>query len=218
MEAPRRSPPKRTPRLKRQPTTSGKNRPRILRGEHDGEVEASAEEEGFAESSVDAETEESEDESPRDAPQAPAPKVERPPELTTEERLAELVEGFATEGQTILYYRTMLERNDWLDEAYEDETAPPRASDALSGALILRDVLRASSSRRKGARGGEDSAPLILGWGSIDRTNLDKLKRQFCAPSTLIERTLKEIPRRLCGEGEISLQPDRRRARVCGEA
>ncbi|MGI6402409.1 MAG: hypothetical protein ACOX0A_09960 [Thermoguttaceae bacterium] len=168
----------------------------------DGEVEASAEEEGFAESSVDAETEESEDESPRDAPQAPAPKVERPPELTTEERLAELVEGFATEGQTILYYRTMLERNDWLDEAYEDETALRGALQTLFPSFGFYETF--CEPRRRDEKEPEEAKirrSLILGWGSIDRTNLDKLKRQFCAPSTLIERTLKKYPDDFAAKG-----------------
>ncbi len=118
-----------------------------------------------------------------------------PPKQTPLERLREIVEELALSGQLILYYHTLLERNAELNDEYGDKTALRAALVELFPSFGYADSY--FEPRRRSAKETEEAKvrrSLILCWGDAQQQRLDALAQRFCAPLTIIERTLKNSP------------------------
>ena len=118
-----------------------------------------------------------------------------PPKQTPLERLREIVEELALSGQLILYYHTLLERNEELGGEYVDKTALRAALEELFPSFRYADSY--FEPRRRSAKETEEAKirrSLILCWGDAQQQRLDALAQRFCAPQKLIERTLKNSP------------------------
>lgn len=131
-----------------------------------------------------------------------APKT-RPAKPTPEGRIAEIVEALTASGQTIAYYRTILERNKILSKNYKDEESLREAFKAQYPSFGYRDVYF-EPRRRTDAEAEEAKIrrALILGWGDVERQKLDRLAKLFMIPASLVERTLKRYPKDFVSEGK----------------
>ena len=133
----------------------------------------------------------------REKPRIPAapPAPPAPPKLPPRERLREIVEELARSGQLVLYYHTLLERNAELSDEYGDKTALRAALVELFPSFGYADSY--FEPRRRSPNETEEAKirrSLILCWGDAQQQRLDALAPRFCAPATLLERTLKNSP------------------------
>lgn len=125
------------------------------------------------------------------------------PQSTPREALRRFVETLLSTGQTIVYYRTLLERNKKLAAAL-------RGEEELTAAL--RELFPSFGygasffePRRRSASEPEETKirrSLLLAWGDVDQFKSDKLASRFCVPQHLIEKTLRRFPEDFNFEGK----------------